>query len=89
MKKKYSRPRLSGAFGSFSPALGLAGVSAGSSIIGGAFENVPGGAGNAMLTVGSETGKYVAPVAAMGFMNYSLGQMGKFGKLNRKSRKRR
>jgi hypothetical protein len=83
-KFKFGSNKIVGAFG---PSLGLAGMSAGASIIGGGFEKVPGGAGNALSSVGSETAKYVAPAAAIGFMGFATKGIGKFN--NTKKRRRR
>jgi len=86
MKRRKKSFGNSGIVGPFMPALGLAGMSAGASVIGSGFANVPGGAGNALSTVGSETSKYVAPTAAIGMMGYMTKGL---SKLNRKSRRRR
>ena len=55
----------------FEPALGFAGASIGSSVLGGAFQSkLPAGVSNPLITTGSTIGTFVGPVVALGAFSF-------------------
>ena len=75
MKKKKLIPK------EFEPTFGLAGLSLGSSILGGAFDStLPLGTKNPLTTMGSTTSKFITPMATLGVMNFTMNQFNKTGK---------
>ena len=71
----------------FEPALSLAGLSIGSSILGGALQpHVPAGVTNPLTATGRVAGRFVSPLAVMGVAGFTFK---KIKKLEKKIKKRR
>jgi len=63
---------------SFSPAFGLAGVSLGSSVLGGAMQShLPAGMTNPLTTTGRVTGTFVGPMVTLGAFGFVTKQLKK------------
>ena len=71
------------------PAFGLAGVSIGSSILGGALQpHLPAGVTNPLTATGTATSKFVAPMAVLGVGSYTFKKLKKLEKkVNKKKKK--
>ena len=83
------KKRKNGLLKEMKPTLGLAGLSVGSSMLGGALQShLPAGVANPLTATGTATSKFVAPMAVLGVSSFMFKKLKKLEKKVKKGGKK-